>query len=63
MYSDFRQLDEFKCFFINYFEDQLSKKLNLYISKSKIDHPRYFIFTLKSGKKVDIRLDQGVGYW
>ncbi|MFY6741660.1 DEAD/DEAH box helicase, partial [Acinetobacter baumannii] len=63
LYSDFRQLDEFKSFFINYFEDQLSKKLNLYISKSKIDHPRYFIFTLKSGKKVDIRLDQGVGYW
>lgn len=63
LYSDFRQLDEFKNFFINYFEDQLSQKMNLHISRSKIDHPRYFIFTLKSGKKVDIRLDQGVGYW
>lgn len=63
LYSDFRQLDEFKNFFINHFEDQLSHKLNLNISRSKIDHSRYFIFTLKSGKKVDIRLDQGVGYW
>lgn len=63
LYSDFRQLDEFKNFFINYFEDQLSQKLNLNISRSKIDHSRYLIFTLKSGKKVDIRLDQGVGYW
>ncbi|MGI8320494.1 helicase-related protein [Acinetobacter baumannii] len=63
LYSDFRQLDEFNNFFINYFEDQLSQKLNLNISRSKIDHSRYFIFSLKSGKKVDIRLDQGVGYW
>lgn len=63
LYSDFRQLDEFKNFFVNYFEDQLSQKLNLHVSRSKIDHPRYFILTLKSGKKVDIRLDQGVGYW
>ena len=62
LYSDFRQLDEFKNFFVNYFEDQLSQKLNLHVSRSKIDHPRYFILTLKSGKKVDIRLDQGVGY-
>ncbi|MEG0744661.1 MAG: hypothetical protein RR493_07815, partial [Erysipelotrichaceae bacterium] len=39
LYSDFRQLDEFKNFFINYFEDQLSQKMNLHISRSKIDHP------------------------
>ncbi|TCM67538.1 uncharacterized protein DUF1998 [Acinetobacter calcoaceticus] len=63
LYSDFNQFDVFEKFFINYFEDQLSQKLNLHICRSKIDHPRYFIFSLKSGRKIDIRLDQGVEYW
>lgn len=63
LYSDFGQFEALENFFIHYFENQLSQKLNLNISRAKIDHPRFFIFTLKSGKKVDIRLDQGVGYW
>ncbi|OUY07429.1 DEAD/DEAH box helicase [Acinetobacter populi] len=63
LYSDFSQSDVCKDFFVQYFEDQLSQKLNFHLSNSKIDHARYFIFTLQSGKKIEIRMDQGVGYW
>lgn len=63
LYSDFRQRAIYENFFINYFEDQLSQKLNLNLPETKIDHARFLIFKLKSGKKIEIRLDQGVGFW
>ena len=63
LYSDFNKREVFDSFFINYFEDQLSQKLNLQIPDSKIDHARFLLFRLKSGKKIELRLDQGVGFW
>ncbi|WAU77582.1 DEAD/DEAH box helicase [Acinetobacter sp. TR3] len=63
LYSDFSKREVFDSFFINYFEDQLSQKLNLQIPDSKIDHARFLLFRLKSGKKIELRLDQGVGFW
>ncbi|WP_168406035.1 DEAD/DEAH box helicase [Acinetobacter indicus] len=63
LYSDFSKREVFESFFINYFEDQLSQKLNLQIPDSKIDHARFLLFRLKSGKKIELRLDQGVGFW
>ncbi|MDM1780195.1 DEAD/DEAH box helicase [Acinetobacter indicus] len=63
LYSDFSKREVFDNFFINYFEDQLSQKLNLQIPDSKIDHARFLLFRLKSGKKIELRLDQGVGFW
>ena len=33
------------------------------LPETKIDHARFLIFKLKSGKKIEIRLDQGVGFW
>lgn len=63
LYSDFSQRELFESFFINYFEDQLLQKLNLNLPETKIDHARFLIFKLKSGKNVELRLDQGVGFW
>ena len=63
LYSDFNKREVFDSFFINYFEEQLYQKMNLQITKTKIDHARFLLFRLKSGKKIELRLDQGVGFW
>ncbi|WP_180160481.1 DEAD/DEAH box helicase [Acinetobacter sp. YH12054] len=63
LYSDFSQREVFESFFVNYFEEQLSQKLNLNLPEKKIDHARFLIFKLKSAKEIELRLDQGVGFW
>lgn len=37
--------------------------VKLYPTKKELSHARYMILYLSSGKVINLRLDQGLGYW